>query len=131
MSVSNCSAWIMNRTWANDNQQAVVFASHDFVHALAGLGDQALNGRAGDGKEADQMFRGRQHGDVLDALVIGLAGLVVVRHIGHLSALGFHARFLQKRVGGERSERQKKNRRCSAVGSGVQALSAIKPLDRQ
>jgi hypothetical protein len=54
------------------------------------------------------MFRGRQHGDVLDALVIGLAGLVVVRHIGHLSALGFHARFLQKRVGGERSERQKK-----------------------
>ena len=78
------------------HQQAVVFTRHDFVDALARFGDQALDSGTRNGEEADQMFRGRQHGDVLDALVIGLAGLVVVRHIRHLSALVFHDRFLQK-----------------------------------
>jgi hypothetical protein len=51
------------------------------VDALAGFGDQTFNRGTGNWKEADQVFRGRQHGDVLDALVVGLAGLIIGRRI--------------------------------------------------
>jgi len=46
------------------------------LDVLAGLGDQRLHRRAADGEEADQMLGRRQHGDVLDTFVVGLAGFL-------------------------------------------------------
>ena len=67
---------VMDGTWADDQQQSVVGAGHDVVDALTGLGDQRLDRRSADREKADQMFWRWKHGDVLDALVIGLAGFV-------------------------------------------------------
>ena len=67
---------VMDGTRADDQQQSVVGAGHDVVNALAGLGDQRLDRRSADREKADQMFWRWKHGDVLDALVIGLAGFV-------------------------------------------------------
>jgi hypothetical protein len=84
----------MNGTRTHDHQQAVVFARHDFVDALTGFGDQTLNRGTGNRKKANQMFWGRQHGDVLDALVVGLAGLIVGRRISIMLG-GFHGSSLK------------------------------------
>ena len=48
---------------------------HDLVDGLAGLGDQLLHRRATDGKKRIRCSGG-QHGDVLDAFVVGLAGFL-------------------------------------------------------
>ena len=46
---------------------------------LRGVADQGLGLGAADGEEADQVLRRRQRRDAGDALVIGLAGLVLHR----------------------------------------------------
>jgi hypothetical protein len=63
----------MNGARADDYQQAIVFARHDVVNFAARLRNQGFNRCARNGEKAHQMFWGRQHGDVLDAFVIGLA----------------------------------------------------------
>jgi hypothetical protein len=64
------------------------------------------------------MFRGRQHGDVLDALIVGLAGLVIDRRISIMLG-GFHRSSLEAiQIGGKR-KRAKKNRRCFGGWFGV------------
>ena len=68
---------IVDGARANDDQHAVIGARHDVLNVVARGGDQRLDGRAADGEEADEMFRRWQHGDVLDAFVIGTAGAVV------------------------------------------------------
>ena len=65
----------MDGTRADHNQQAVILARHDAVDALAGVCNQLSTGCHG-WKEADQVLRRRQHGDVLDAFVVGLTGAI-------------------------------------------------------
>ena len=79
---------IMNRAGANDDEQAIVFAMHDALDIFARLGNQLFDRRAGNGEKANQMFWRREHGDVLDAFVVGLAGLVDLARIP-----GFALRF--------------------------------------
>jgi len=67
---------VMDRAGADDDQQAVVLAVNDFLNGFAGLRDQGFRRRARDRKKADQMFWGWEHGDVLDAFVVGLASTV-------------------------------------------------------
>ena len=67
---------VVDGTGADDHQQAVVLAAHDLVDAVARSADQGFHGGTPDGEKADQVFRRRQHGDVLDAFVVGLAGAV-------------------------------------------------------
>ena len=88
------SSGVVDRARAHHHQQAVVLTGHDFGNALAGLADQFFDSSAGNGKEADQMFGWRQHGDVLDALVVGLAGLVIDGRI-RIFGMGFHERLLE------------------------------------
>ena len=64
----------MDGAGADHHQQAVILTVHDVVDGLAGVGNQLLDSRALDRKEADQVLGRRQHGDVLDALVVGLTG---------------------------------------------------------
>jgi len=58
------------------HQQAVVLAGDDVVHCLAGLADQRFDGSAPNREKADEVFGWGKHGDVLDAFVVGLAGLL-------------------------------------------------------
>ncbi|MNV73130.1 hypothetical protein D3C71_1662620 [compost metagenome] len=66
----------MDGAWADHHQQAVILADHDVVDVLAGLGDQRLDRRSTDREKADQMLGRRQHGNVLDTFVVGLAGFL-------------------------------------------------------
>ena len=70
------SGRIVDGARADHHQQAVVLAGHDVVDAAAGVGNEPFGRRAADREEPDQVFGRREHGDVLDALVVGLAGLV-------------------------------------------------------
>ena len=47
---------VVDRAWADDDEQTVVLAMHDVVDVFAGLGDQLFHWRTLDGKEANQMF---------------------------------------------------------------------------
>ena len=67
---------VVDRAGADDDQQPVIFAVHDVLDALAGGGDQGFHRRAADREKTDQMFGGRQHGNVLDTFVVGNAGAV-------------------------------------------------------
>jgi len=67
---------IMDRAGTNDDQQAVILPVQDVVDGLARLGDELFHRRTGDREKAHQVFGWRQHGDVLDAFVVGLAGSV-------------------------------------------------------
>src|SRR5207247_2117356 len=67
---------IVDRARPHHYQQPVAAAVQDLAHAAARLADQALDRRALDRKEADQVLRRRQRDDVLDALVVGERGLV-------------------------------------------------------
>ena len=67
---------VVNRAGADHHQQPVIAAGHDVVDVAAGLGDQVLHRSTADRKEADQVFWGGQHSDVLDSFVVGQAGLV-------------------------------------------------------
>ena len=70
---------VVDRARADDHQQPVVLALHDLAHRVARPADQLLHRRAGNREEADQVFRRRQRRHVLDALVVGLAGLLAER----------------------------------------------------
>ena len=80
---------VVDRTRADDDEQSVVFAVHDFLNGFAGLGDQGFRCRAGNRKESDQMFWRWEHGDVLDAFVVGLACTVGGIRIPALRGSGF------------------------------------------
>src|SRR2546430_632519 len=67
---------IVDRARPHHYQQPVAAAVQDLAHAAARLADQALDRRALDRKEADQVLGRRQRDDVLDALVVGERGLV-------------------------------------------------------
>ena len=94
----------MDRARADDDQQAVVLAVHDLGDGLAGLGNQGFRGRAGNREKADQMFWGREHGDVLDAFVVGLASAVGGIRIPALGGCGFgvHRGLLRLKKTGEK-----------------------------
>ena len=66
----------MDGAGADDDQQAVIGSGHDVVDGVAGVGNQLFNGCALDREKADQMLGRWQHGNVLDAFVIGNAGTV-------------------------------------------------------
>ena len=87
---------VMDGAGADHHQQAVVAAGHDVVDAVARIADQGLDGGAMDREEADQVFGRRQHGDVLDALVISLAG--AVSRLGD-GGFGLHGGLLIRSVG--------------------------------
>jgi hypothetical protein len=53
------------------------------------------------------MFGRGQHGDVLDALVVGLAGLVIDRYVS-IFVMGFHERLLGFNGDGSKIRQQKK-----------------------
>ena len=53
------SGGVMDGARPNDDQQAVVLASHDGLDALAGGRHQGLHCRAADGEKADQVLGGR------------------------------------------------------------------------
>ena len=76
---------VVDGTRANHHQQTVVLPGHDLVNVLARLGNQRFHGGAADGEKANQVFGRREHGDVLDAFVVGLAGFVD----GRMPRLGF------------------------------------------
>jgi hypothetical protein len=83
---------VVDRAGPDHHQQAVVLAGHDAAECGDGCAEISdSNRRAADGEKADQMFRRRQHGNVLDAFVVGVAGAVnrVVRHV-----VGRHCDFL-------------------------------------
>src|SRR5437773_1943813 len=67
---------IVDRARPHHYQPPVAAAVQDLAHAAARLADQALDRRALDRKEADQVLGRRQRDDVLDALVVGERGLV-------------------------------------------------------
>src|SRR5882762_2443658 len=67
---------IVDRARPHHYQQPIAAAVQDLAHAAARLADQALDRRALDRKEADQVLGRRQRDDVLDALVVGERGLV-------------------------------------------------------
>src|SRR2546426_883419 len=69
------------------NSQPAGAAGRELALAAARLADQALDGRAGDRKEADQVLGRRQRDDVLDALVVGERGLVR-RNAGEIAVWG-------------------------------------------
>ena len=62
---------------------------HDALNRFAGVGDQGLRRRAGDREEPDQVLWRREHGDVLDAFVVGLAGAVDAMGIPSVWGGGF------------------------------------------
>ena len=68
------SSRVVDGARPDHHQQTIVLPVHDLVNGLAGARNQLLDGGALDREEADQVLGGRQNGDVLDALVIGLAG---------------------------------------------------------
>ncbi|MPM53902.1 hypothetical protein SDC9_100672 [bioreactor metagenome] len=92
LGVFNRGGRVVDRAGADDDQQAIIRARHDVLDGLAGIGDQRLHFGAGDGEEADQVFRRRQHGDVLDAVVVGIAGFfdVAVPGISGRRDIGSH-----------------------------------------
>ena len=51
-------------------------AMQDIANTPTGLADQFLDGCAANREKANQMLGRRQHGDVFDAFVVGLAGAV-------------------------------------------------------
>ena len=76
---------VVDRARPHDDKQAVVAAGHDVGNGRTGAADQAFDGRTPDREKADQMLRRWQHGDVLDAFVIGLTGLVERTRIPRLA----------------------------------------------
>ena len=67
---------IMDRAGADDDQQAVILATHDLLDGLAGVAHQFFNRGALDREEADQVFGRGQHGQALDAGVVSRSSLV-------------------------------------------------------
>ena len=102
---------VMDGARADDHQQAVILAPHDVVNGAAGVLHQLLHRRAMNGEETDQVVGRRQHGQALEAGVVGLAGLVgrlgkpgcVVRLAG-----GHEGNSLHKAVGRTGDETGKK-----------------------
>jgi hypothetical protein len=62
------------------------------VDGLAGFGNQLFHGRTLNGEEANQMFGRRQHGDVLDTLIVGLTG---VFNMAWITGVRFHGLVLK------------------------------------
>ena len=83
---------IVDGAGANHHQQPVVGAGHDVVDVLAGGRNQRLHSGSLDREEADEMFRRRQHGDVLDTFVVGNSGFldVAVPGIAGVAGLCIH-----------------------------------------
>ena len=83
---------IVDGARADDHQQPVVLALHDLAHRLARPADQLFHRRAGNREEADQVLGRRQRRDVLDALVVGFAGLLAqhMARFGDAAASGVH-----------------------------------------
>ena len=67
---------IVDRARPHHHQQPLAAAVQDLAQPAARLGDQGLDRRALDRKEADQVLGRRQRDNVLDALVVGKRGLV-------------------------------------------------------
>jgi len=65
---------------------------HDAVDGLTGFGNQLLDGRALNREKANQMFGRREHGDVLDTLVVGLTCLL---NVAWITAVRFHGLVLK------------------------------------
>jgi hypothetical protein len=82
----------VNRAGADDDQQAIVFAMHNTLDVFARLGNQFFHRRAGNGEKANQMFWRREHGDVLDTLVVGLTCLL---NVAWITAVRFHGLVLK------------------------------------
>jgi hypothetical protein len=125
---------VVDRAWAHHHQQAVVLAGHDVVDGLAGVGDQRLHGRAMDGEEADEVFRWGQHGDVLDASVVGLAGSIggtlgpgITGRVGFGGHHGLLGKLIRVFRGNKKNRRAVKLRRFSVRGWGAYALASRPP----
>jgi hypothetical protein len=74
---------------ADHHQQAVVLAVEDAADGLARVWLMSdSTGVPPDREEADQVFGRRQHGDVLDAFVVGPAGAFLRRVPRHRWAAG-------------------------------------------
>ena len=58
---------------SDHHQQPVVAAVDDVLGGVPGLGHQRFAGGTADGEKADEVFWGREHGDVLDSFVVGVA----------------------------------------------------------
>ena len=74
--VLQCGGRIVDRARTDHDEEPIVLARHDVVNVLASLCDQRLDRRAANREKADQVLGRRQHGDVLDTFVVGLAGFV-------------------------------------------------------
>src|SRR2546427_8818847 len=84
---------IVDGAGADDDQQAVILASHDVVDGAAGVADRGFDGRTADGEEANEVLGRGQHGDVLDTCVVGLASLLgtaAIPGIGEGSLMSSH-----------------------------------------
>jgi len=88
-------AGIVDRAGADHHQQPVVLRGHDVVDVPAGFRNELFHGGAANREKADQVFGRGQHGDFLDAFVVGLAGLVDgVRIPGIAGGVGCGVHFL-------------------------------------
>jgi len=89
--VFNGRIGVVNGARPDDHQQPVVLAAHDAVDAPARVRDQGFDRGGPDRKKADQVFGRGQHGNFLDALVVGgarrgravLPGIVLAARGGH------------------------------------------------
>src|SRR5690606_14730757 len=63
-------ARIVDRARPDHDEQPVVVVAHDRTHRRPALEHQPLDGRTADWEESDQVFRGREHQHLLDALVV-------------------------------------------------------------
>ena len=100
---------IVNRAGAHDDKQPVVFALQDVAHGGTGGSDEFLYRCAGNGKELDQVLRGRQGNHPFDVLIIGSAG-AFIQIEGSLSLTLRHGKFPCAMI--------KKSRRQEAGGLG-------------